>query len=154
MDSVFLIGDLFLMGSYLGISGLLSHLYIEQSSRRECNLAFVTLSCSLVCFTIIFELFISVLIDVLQYFMIMKKSPFVKSFLNEALARKGLAVFLFANLLTGIFNMAFRLKSFGSIISLILNIFYIFSICIFALYSHKNYVNFKFSHKPLKVSIF
>ncbi|XP_074596855.1 uncharacterized protein LOC141851938 [Brevipalpus obovatus] len=154
MDSIFLIGDLFLMGIYLGSTGLLSHLYIEPSSRRECNLAFVAFTCSLICFTIIFELFVDVLIDILQYFMIMKKSPFVKSFLNEALARKGLVVFLFANLLTGIFNLAFRLKSFSSIVSLVLNVFYIFSVCIFALYSHKNYVNFKFSLKPLKVNIF
>ncbi|XP_015785630.1 phosphatidylinositol-glycan biosynthesis class W protein [Tetranychus urticae] len=142
-DNIIFVCDLTFIALMLGSVGLFSHYYIDPISRRECNLAFICATISLILFIIATELMVAVMIDILQYFGFMKKPPLVKSLLNEAVARNGLAVFLFANILTGLVNLTFQPKTRGSIVSITCLILYSYCICLFAIFCHSKRVNLK-----------
>lgn len=142
MDTIFLIGDFLFSIIIATIVGALSHVYVEQSSRRLCNLAFICFSIVLICSIIIFELLMSIVIDILQYLMVMKKASYVKSCLNEALARKGLSIFLFANLVTGLTNLLVNTRTLGPEASFAINIVYIIAFTLFGLVSNEKQIKF------------
>ncbi|XP_053208329.1 uncharacterized protein LOC128392340 [Panonychus citri] len=141
LDNILISLDLLLIASFLASVGTFSHFYIEPISRRECNLAFICATIALILLITVTELWITILIDVLQYFGYMKKPPLVKSLLNEAIARNGLVIFLFANLLTGLINMTLKPKNRGPIVATICLIFYSYCLCFFAIFCRSSRFN-------------
>eukprot|EP01117_Protostelium_nocturnum_P001103 TRINITY_DN1142_c0_g1_i13.p1 TRINITY_DN1142_c0_g1~~TRINITY_DN1142_c0_g1_i13.p1 ORF type:complete len:292 (+),score=39.32 TRINITY_DN1142_c0_g1_i13:689-1564(+) len=112
--------------------GLLSHYYIEQTSRRMVNMAYVLTTLSMNLLLLSCLLLISIC------------TPSTENVVLVSINHNGLAMFMLANLLTGAINLSIKTLYCGSLLSFSINLAYIFLLCGVAVVLYRKRILIKF----------
>lgn len=129
-----------------GCLSILSHMFIETVSRRETNLTFILWILTISMLSAASEIAITIIQICLQEMGLIIRLPESAGLLNESVSYTALIFFLFANLMTGLFNFSFNTISASNIKALVILFSYASILSYFAAYCHK----YNFNMRKLK----
>lgn len=128
----------------------LSDQWIEQVSRREFNLAYLLWMLGLCSCLKAQETGFVAINRMLIESKILREGPRYQSLVNESIGFSGMVVFLFANLMTGLFNLTFDLRRVSNTRGFLILFNYSLAYTLIAYLCLKYNIRLRLSHKWIK----
>ena len=125
----------------------LSHIYIENVSRREVNLSFICWMIALNSIFIGLEFLIQTIIHIFQYLNIFDSGDSYRSIIFSSIGYNGMLLFLVSNLLTGFVNFTIDTIVVSDLLAITIIIVYTIVLSLVSVFCYKNKIQIKLPMK-------